>query len=91
MVTVHTEPSQVPIPKPNEGELEGSTPVIVAVTDPAAEAMNGWTTDPFRLTVPVKVSVTGFGGVGSVGESPLSQAPENSKGTTSNKNLTFAT
>ncbi len=53
--------------------------------------MNGWTTDPFRLTVPVNVSVTGFGGVGRVGESPLSQAPDSSKGITSSKNPTLAT
>jgi hypothetical protein len=90
MVMVHTAPSHVPMPNPNEGELEGSTPVIVAVTDPAPVAMKGCTTDPFRLTTPVNVSVIGVGGVGMVGESPLSQAPDTSTNSTS-RNLAFNT
>ena len=46
--------SHVPSWKPRTEPVAGSTDVIVAVTVPAAVALNVWVTAPFRLTVPVR-------------------------------------
>src|SRR6187200_2097046 len=66
MTTAQALPFQVPSMRPTVGFSSGPILVSVALTVPSVAAENGWVTPPLTVSVPVKVSVVGFG-VGVVG------------------------